>query len=284
MGALAGLGVGLGLLLVWQSLSGAPRRQHAQLFGATTRELLAQAGLPGVGPGALVASCVGCGAVASVATLGVSGALSVSAAFGLIAAWAPVALVRHRRRRRRAELRELWPDVVDNLASGVRAGLSLPEAVTQLGTRGPEVLRPHFTAFGEDYRATGRFAHSLDRLKDALADPVGDRIVEALRLAREVGGTDLGRLFRTLSAFLREDARTRAELETRQGWTVNAARLAVAAPWVVLAMLSFRPEAVAAFDTTTGLVVLAGGAGVCFVAYRLMLRIARLPEEARVLR
>jgi tight adherence protein B len=216
--------------------------------------------------------------------LGVSRALSVSAAFGLLAAWAPVALVRHRRRRRRAELRELWPEVVDNLASAVRAGLSLPEAVTQLGVRGPEVLRPHFVAFGEDYRATGRFVASLDRLKASLADPVGDRIVEALRLAREVGGTDLGRLFRTLSTFLREDARTRAELETRQGWTVNAARLAVAAPWVVLAMLSLRPEAVAAYDTTTGLLVLVGGAAACFVAYRLMLRLARLPEEARVLR
>ena len=128
--------------------------------------------------------------------------------------------------------------------SGVRAGLSLPEALTQLGVRGPEQLRPPFRRFGEDYRATGRFDECLDRLKAALADPVGDRIVEALRMAREVGGTDLGRLLRTLSAFLREDARTRAELETRQGWTVNAARLAVAAPWVVLLLLSLQPEAV----------------------------------------
>ena len=47
-------------------------------------------------------------------------------------------------------------------------------------------------------------------------------------------------------AFLREDARTRAELETRQGWTINAARLAVAAPWIVLGLLSLRPEAVEA--------------------------------------
>ena len=60
---------------------------------------------------------------------------------------------------------------------------------------------------------------------------MGDRLVESLRIAREVGGTDLGHLLRTLSGFLREDARTRAELETRQSWTVNAARLAVAAPW-----------------------------------------------------
>ena len=87
----------------------------------------------------------------------------------------------------------------------------------------------------EDYRATGRFHDCLDRLKDRLSDPVADRIIESLRIAREVGGSDLGRLLRTLSAFLREDARTRAELETRQSWTVNAARLAVAAPWIVLA-------------------------------------------------
>ncbi len=166
-------------------------------------------------------------------------------------------------RQRRAELRDLWPEVVDNLASGVRAGLSLPEALTQVGVRGPAELRRPFARFGEDYRATGRFFDCLDRLKASLADPVGDRIVESLRMAREVGGSDLGRLLRTLSAFLREDARTRAELETRQGWTVNAARLAVAAPWIVLALLSLRPEAVDAYNSAAGLVVLAvGGAPV----------------------
>ena len=128
----------------------------------------------------------------------------------------------------------MWPEAVDNLASGVRAGLSLPEALSQLGARGPEQLRSAFRRYGEDYRATGRFGECLDALKANLADPVGDRVVEALRMAREVGGTDLGRLLRTLSGFLREDARTRSELETRQGWTVNAARLALAAPWVLL--------------------------------------------------
>lgn len=103
-------------------------------------------------------------------------------------------------------------------------------------------------------------------------------------MAREVGGSDLGRLLRTLSAFLREDARARAELETRQGWTVNAARLAVAAPWIVLGLLALRPEAVAAYNTPQGVVVLGVGGVMCLVAYRLMLRIGRLPEDVRVLR
>src|SRR5205823_4425629 len=154
----------------------------------------------------------------------------------------------------------------------------------QLGSRGPEPLRQPFRRFAEDYRATGRFDDGLDRLKARLADPVADRIVESLRVAREVGGTDLGRLLRTLSQFLREDARTRAELETRQGWTVNAARLALAAPWAVLGLLALRPEAVAAYDSATGLLVLAAGGGISVAAYRFMLRLARLPDEQRVLR
>ena len=135
--------------------------------------------------------------------------------------------MRMRARSRRASLRDLWPDVVDNIASAVRAGMALPESLIQLSVRGPEELRPAFAAFAQDYRTSGRFQESLDLLKVRLADPVADRIVESLRIAREVGGSDLGRLLRTLCAFLREDARTRAEMETRQGWTVNAARLAV---------------------------------------------------------
>ena len=92
------------------------------------------------------------------------------------------------------------------------------------------------------------------------------------------------RLLRTLSSFLREDARTRSELETRQGWTVNAARLALTAPWALLLLLSTQPDAVAAYNTPAGTVVLLVGGGVSLAAYRLMLRIARLPTERRVLR
>ncbi len=105
-----------------------------------------------------------------------------------------------------------------------------------------------------------------------------------MRLTREVGGTDLGRLLRALAGFLRDDVRTRGELETRQGWTVYAARLAVAAPWIVLALLSTRPEAAAAYRTPAGAAVLAAGALGTVAAYRLMLRIGRLPDDPRVLR
>jgi len=285
VGSLAGLLFGLGVFLVWRSFEPpAPPRPGRVTRRERAADLLAQAGIETVTPGALLASCVGVGTLVLVLMYVVSRSPAIALAFAVMASYAPVALVKYRARQRRSELRDLWPEIVDNLASGVRAGLSLPEALTQVGLRGPAELRRPFQRFGEDYRATGRFYQCLDRLKAGLADPVGDRIVESLRMAREVGGTDLGRLLRTLSAFLREDARTRAELETRQGWTINAARLAVAAPWIVLALLSLRPEAVDAYNSAAGLVVLLIGGGLCLVAYRVMVRIGRMPEEERVLR
>jgi len=285
MGALLGLLLGLGCLLVWRSGDRAPTRlARGDGWQERTRELLAQAGIEGISPGQLLGASASLGLVVAVLVLGTSHVPVIALAFGFFAGSLPYLLVRRRRAQRAVELRELWPDAVDNLASGVRAGLSLPEALTALGVRGPEQLRSPFRRFGEDYRATGRFNESLTTLKANLSDPVGDRVVEALRMAREVGGTDLGRLLRTLSTFLREDARTRAELETRQGWTVNAARLALAAPWLILLLLSTKPQAVEAYNTGTGAVVLVVGGAVSFLAYRVMLRIARLPTERRVLK
>lgn len=285
MGSLLGLVFGLGLLLIWRSGPRRPQRRRGPSQSATqVHELLVQAGYTSISAAQLYALCLTAGVLTVLVVVGLSHSLAIASAFGGFAAYGPVALVKMRRRQRQSELRTVWPDVVDNLVSAVRAGLSLPEAVGQLSTRGPETLRGPFRMFADDYRASGRFGDCLDRLKARLADPVADRIVEALRLAREVGGSDLGRLLRTLSQFLREDARTRAELETRQGWTVNAARLALAAPWAVLALLALRPEAVGAYDSAAGVLVLAVGGGVSIVAYRLMLRLARLPEDERVLR
>ena len=76
----------------------------------------------------------------------------------------------------------------------------------------------------------------------------------------------------------------RAELEARQSWTINAARLAMAAPWAVLLLLASRGSTLDAYSTPGGALVLVVGAAVTVLAYRLMVRIGQLPEEQRVLR
>ena len=284
MGAILGLLLGLGLLLVWHGATARPRAKRPRVRSERTRERLIQAGLPSVTPAQLVALQILSALLVGVLCVALTESLSVSLIFAVFAAAVPRLMVSRLRHKRQADLRELWPEVVDNLTSGVRAGLSLPEALSAIGVRGPEQLRDPFKQFGSDYRTTGRFNESLDRLKAALADPVGDRVCESLRVAREVGGTDLGRLLATLSGFLRDDARTRAELLARQSWSVNAARMAVAAPWLVLILLASQRETLQAYDTPTGTLILAIGAAASFIAYRLMIRIGRLPEDRRVLR
>lgn len=285
MGAFVGLLAGVGLLLIWRSGPRAPQRNPARLGWGTRRdELIRQAGIESVNSAQLLSLQVIAAVLAGLLVQLVTGTVAVAACFTVFAFLGPLTVVRRLRQRRQVALRELWPEAIDNLASAVRAGMSLPEGVSALGVRGPEPLRPAFARFGISYRASGRFAECLSALKHDLADPVGDRVCETLRVAREVGGSDLGTVLRTLSELLRVDARTRAELETRQGWTISAARLAVAAPWIVLLLLGAQSSTLQTFDSSGGVLLLGIGAAVCLLAYRIMMRIGRLPEEPRVLR
>ncbi len=206
-------------------------------------------------------------------------ALSIVAGLGGMAL--PVLVVTWRARAARRANRTVWPDVVDHLVSAVRSGLALPDSVSSLADAGPVTTRTAFAAFAGDYRSTGNFAYAVDRLKESLADPVADRILETLRMAREVGGSDLTIVLRSLAAWLRQDAAIRAEVEARQSWVVNAARLGVAAPWVILLLLGSRPEAAVAYNTSAGVAVVLGGLGMSVVAYRVMVALGRLPEERR---
>ncbi|MCQ1999240.1 type II secretion system F family protein [Arthrobacter zhaoxinii] len=285
MSAAVGLVLGMGLLLLWQSCWSTPARPRSRRRRTGyLDDLLRQAGIERVKAPGLLVSCAVTGSCVMLLLFILTLSLPIAACFGLFGSAVPYALVRFQARRRRASLAELWPDVVDHLRSAIRAGLSLPEALIQLAGNGPEELRGYFRSFAADYRAGGNFEDSLTRLKDNLADPVADRIIEALRITRQVGGTDLGRLLGTLAGFLRENARTRSELLARQSWTVNAARLAVGAPWAVLLLLAARPETAAAYNSAAGATVLVAGIGISVLCYRLMMRIGALPEDVRVLR
>lgn len=281
--------VGTGLLLIWsawtapQPLTPITSLRTSRRY-LRVREHMILAGFRDQGVGALASVCV----VAAVTVAGVVFMATSVPALTLLAAvagcCAPWMYVRHRARAHLRARRDAWPDAVDHVASAVRAGLSIPEALRQLAHHGPEVLRDDFAAFARHDAAHGRFDASLDVLKDSLADPAADRLIESLRLARNVGGTDVGRLLRTLSSFLREDAATRTELAAKQSWTVSAARLALAAPWLALIVVGFRSGGLEAYRTSTGVAVLVLGGVVSWLAYLAMRAIGRLPIEERVMR
>ena len=232
-------------------------------------------------PRTVLASAVLVGAIAAALVWLVFPTLPLWLLAGIVGAYAPVAWLQSRARRRAKERRGLWPDVCDLLVSSVRAGMSLADAVASLAVSGPERLRPDFVRFARDVSASGHLDAALAGLKARLADPIADRIVETLRMAREVGGTELVPTLRALGASVRADATLRAEVEARQSWIRAAAVLGAVAPWVILGLLALRPEAAAAYGSPQGIGLILGGAVVTVVAFRLMLRVGRLAEPRR---
>lgn len=285
MTLVAGLVLGLGLLLaasplLWPSTGESRSAERRGPLGVL-RERLDQAGLTRVQPGAFLVVSVIVGVAASALTFALLPVAPLAAAVGLVALVLPAVVVRSRASGRRRAARVVWPDVVDHLVSAVRSGLALPDSVVSLAHGGPAHTRSAFAEFESAYRATGDFGGSLTTLKNRLADPVADRILETLRMSREVGGSELISVLRNLAAYLRQEAAIRSEVEARQSWVVNAARLGVAAPWIVLLLLASRPEAAAAYNTAAGGILIVGGLGVTVVAYRLMLALGRIPDERR---
>jgi tight adherence protein B len=278
-----GLLLGIGLLLAGSPFLWPSRAENAGRASTRTRarEILVQAGLGRVGLSTVAAASVILGAAAGALVFALVPVITVAFAAGILLLLLPSAVVVWRARTQRRATRVVWPDVVDHLVSAVRSGLALPESVVTLAHSGPPITRAAFADFERDYRMTGGFADSLDRLKDRLADPVADRIIETLRMSREVGGNELTTVLRNLAAYLRQDAAIRSEVEARQSWIVNAARLGVAAPWIVLLLLSTRPEAAAAYNSPEGIALIAVGLALSVVAYRIMIGIGRLPEERR---
>lgn len=278
LGAL--LGAGLVLLVspwLWpasERVERTPRRGRLNI-------LLEEAGYPRTAPRMLIVSMIATAVVAASLVWLITGLPVLALLAAIAGAVAPVLFLRGRRLRLRKARRQLWPDVCDLLVAAIRVGLSLPDAVASLGESAPPAIRPAFVVFARDLRSTGRFESSLDTLKATLADPISDRILETLRMARQVGGTELTGVLRALSASVRADAALRGEVEARQSWIRGAAVLGAVAPWVILGLLAMRPEGREAYASPEGVLVIVVGAIVSVIAYRIMLRIGRLPEPQR---
>jgi tight adherence protein B len=283
MSVILGAALGVGLLLavsplLWPTRGEANRaRPRRSVFA----DELALAGVPGAPVVVVVVVAAVLAAVGASLAHAVFAVPVLTAVGGVLGGLLLPVVVRSRANRRRSANRAIWPDVVDHLVASVRAGMSLPDSIGALAELGPAVTRTAFASFDDEYRRTGDFGHAVDSLKARLADPTADRILETLRMAREVGGTDLTAVLRGLSTYLREDATLRAEVRARQSWIRNAARLGVAAPWLLLLVLASRPETLQAYDSAAGSALILCGVGVTLVAYRLMIGLGRLPEERR---
>jgi tight adherence protein B len=218
----------------------------------------------------------------SILVLAWTKSIVITLPFSFFAAVITWAYGRNKGRREAAAMLQVWPEVTDHLISAIHSGLSLSEALVGLGNRGPEKIRPYFITFHQELLASGDFVDSTQKLKARLDSPGSDQILEALLLAKSLGGTELLQIFRTLGDFLRQDLALRKEIEIKHGWIKNSAHLSSAAPWLLLLLLSSQPGTVASFAQPGGVVILLTGLLLTSVAYLWMGRLGQLPNPPRV--
>jgi tight adherence protein B len=279
IGALAGLGIFLVVSVrLW------PRREIRQrpARGVVWGQRMAQAARQlGLAPGLFLVVQLSAGVLGALVTFGLTGVPALAAVAGVALGATPWMVATTRAAAAQKALRLMWPDVVDSLVASIRSGANIPEAVMSLQTsQEPRIARPA-AAFAQDYRLTANFGRSLDRLKQQWASGPSDRLVETLRLARDLGSSETTAVLSALGSHLRSESAVRQELEARQGWIKVAARIGLVAPWIVLFLLSTRSEAAAAYNSPAGIAVIAVGAGVSLLAYRVMAGIGQLRSETR---
>ena len=134
--------------------------------------------------------------------------------FSIVITWI---FMRNKGRRAAAAMLQIWPEVTDHLISAIHSGLSLSEALVGLSTRGPELIRPYIHVFHQELLSNGDFVGATERLKARLDSQGSDQILEAILLAKSLGGSELLQIFRTLGDFLRQDLALRKEIEIKHG-------------------------------------------------------------------
>jgi tight adherence protein B len=149
----------------------------------------------------------------------------------------------------------------------------------------PDTLPPDIRHGVEHFRASIDRGMDTDaalmELASRWANPVSDRICQVLRMAHEVGGTDLPSVLLQLQQSVRSDLAVREDARAAQSWIRSAALLALCAPWIVLVVIGTREQTIGAYQSVQGTVILLVGALVSVVAYRMMKSIGALPESSR---
>ncbi len=255
-----------------------PRRRRPGLD-----EWMTQAGLGDVAPKEFV------GVVGTLAILGalvgaaLFGALLPALALGTFGAAAPIASYRYRREQLRLDAQEAWPRMIEEIRIRTGSlGRSIPQALFEVGARGPEEMRPAFAAAQREWLLTTDFDRTIAVLKAQLADPTADVTCETLLVAHRVGGADLGRRLTALADDRIQDLQGRKDARAKQAGARLARRFVIVVP-VGMAVVGMQiGDGRAAYGTPHGQLIVLVAIGLIAVCWIWAGQVMRLPRTERV--
>ncbi len=169
-----------------------------------------------------------------------------------------------------------WIAFIDDLSSGVRAGLTLSDALAQALKNSEEPLRSEFLEAIVEFNRSGQVSRVLLILQSQIKDAVGAATVKLLSVVMKTGANNLASSLRILTDASRETINLVQELKAKQSWVLNGARISVIAPWLVLLALWTQESVRVAYQNFTGQLILVLVATVGAVGYFAMKRIGKI--------
>lgn len=195
--------------------------------------------------------------------------------FSLIFTVALPGIIYSKQQRKLLEIKsDSWPYLIDDLTSAIRSGMTLSDSLVEVAKNAPELLKNETEAFAFTYRKTSQMSSALKAMNEKIIDPAGFLVARMLHVVAKSGASDLGKSLRILSEAIRDQQQLAREIKARQSWVINSARLAVISPWIVLVAIWPQPTVRLAYQSTQGQLILLFVAGVCFIAYFFMKRLA----------
>ena len=271
------------VVLGWGGVGVGPRRAPKAGRRDKRREWMVQAGLDEVRPVEFVA-LMGVLFLVGVASAYVIFASPLPAlAAGLFAASFPPAWYRARRAQRREKAQEAWPRMIEEIRILTGSlGRSIPQALFEVGRRGPEAMGPAFEAAHREWLISTDFPATLRVLKDRLADPTADATCETLLVAHDLGGSDLDQRLQALIEDRIQDAQGRKDARAKQAGVRFARRFVLVVPvGMALAGMSVG-NGRAAYRTPTGQLAVVLGIAMVVLCWIWAGRMLNIPEEQRV--
>jgi tight adherence protein B len=213
---------------------------------------------------------------------GLTRLIVVSAVPAMVVATLPRAFFSRARARRIRMVQEAWPDGLREILSSVRSGASLPTALESLAVFGPPPLREAFQGFGIYSRSLG-VVPALETIRQDLADPTSDRVIEVLVVAYERGGSVVPEILTDLAEATTRDLWTMEEIRTETLEHKINARVVFVLPWLVLVAMTTRSGAFRDFySTTAGILVALVGGVMSLTGIVIASRLGVIPAEPRV--
>lgn len=188
----------------------------------------------------------------------------------------PGILVNQRKNKTQDQKMRQWTLLIDDLTSGVRAGLTVSEALAQALQNCEEPLRLDFQEAIIEINRSGQVSKVISILKNQITDTVGIATLKLLQVVLKTGANDLATSLSILSNASRENHNLIQELKAKQSWVLNGARISVVAPWLVLLALWTQESVRNAYQNVIGQLILILVAMVGVIGYLVMKRIGRI--------